>query len=49
MQLEGKSAVVTGSSSGIGRAAALALAEAGAIVAVNGNSKMEAAEEVALK
>ena len=47
MQLEGKSAIVTGSSSGIGRAAALALANAGADVIVNGNSKMEAAEEVA--
>lgn len=47
MQLEGKSAIVTGSSSGIGRAAALALANAGADVAVNGHSKMEAAEEVA--
>ena len=47
MQLEGKSAIVTGSSSGIGRAAALALASAGADVIVNGNSKMEAAEEVA--
>jgi NAD(P)-dependent dehydrogenase (short-subunit alcohol dehydrogenase family) len=47
MQLEGKSAIVTGSSSGIGRAAALALAKAGADVVVNGNSKMEAAEEVA--
>ncbi len=47
MQLEGKSAIVTGSSSGIGRAAALALANAGADVVVNGNSKMEAAEEVA--
>lgn len=47
MQLEGKSAIVTGSSSGIGRAAALALAKAGADVVVNGNTKMEAAEEVA--
>ena len=47
MQLEGKSAIVTGSSSGIGRAAALALANAGADVIVNGNSNMEAAEEVA--
>ena len=47
MQLEGKSAIVTGSSSGIGRAAALALASAGADVIVNGNAKMEAAEEVA--
>jgi len=47
MQLEGKSAIVTGSSSGIGRAAALALAKAGADVIVNGNSHMEKAEEVA--
>jgi len=47
MQLEGKSAIVTGSSSGIGRAAALALAGAGADVVVNGNSKMDKAEEVA--
>ena len=47
MQLEGKSAIVTGSSSGIGRAAALALANAGADIVVNGNTKMDAAEEVA--
>jgi NAD(P)-dependent dehydrogenase (short-subunit alcohol dehydrogenase family) len=47
MQLEGKSAIVTGSSSGIGRAAALALARAGADVVVNGNSRMEAAEDLA--
>ncbi len=47
MQLEGKSAIVTGSSAGIGRAAALALADAGADVVVNGNSHMGAAEEVA--
>ena len=47
MQLEGKSAIVTGSSSGIGRATALAMASAGADVVVNGNSNMEAAEEVA--
>ena len=47
MQLEGKSAIVTSSSSGIGRAAALALARAGADVVVNGNSRIASAEEVA--
>lgn len=47
MQLEGKSAIVTGSSSGIGRAAALALAGAGADVVVNGHSQLQAAQEVA--
>lgn len=47
MQLIGKSAIVTGSSSGIGRAAALALAEAGADVVVNGSNRMEGAEQTA--
>ena len=47
MKLEGKVAIVTGASSGIGRAGALALAEAGADVVVNGRSQMQKAEEVA--
>ena len=47
MTLEGKVAIVTGASSGIGRAGALALAEAGADVVVNGRSQMQKAEEVA--
>jgi gluconate 5-dehydrogenase len=37
--LEGKSALVTGSSSGIGQELAIALAEAGAVVGVNGRNQ----------
>ena len=44
--LEGKTALVTGGSRGIGRATALALAEAGANVAINYQRCREAAEEV---
>lgn len=43
--IEGKIALVTGSSRGIGRACALALAEAGADVAVNFRQRQEAGEE----
>lgn len=48
MDLTGKIAVVTGSSSGIGRAIALALAAAGADVLVHARRSREAAEKVAL-
>jgi len=41
MSLEGKSAIVTGSSKGLGRAYAIAMAEAGAKVVVNGRTAME--------
>jgi NAD(P)-dependent dehydrogenase (short-subunit alcohol dehydrogenase family) len=44
--LKGKKAFVTGSSRGIGRAVALALADAGADVAISCNTGGEAAEEV---
>ncbi|HVX60894.1 MAG TPA: SDR family oxidoreductase [Pirellulales bacterium] len=46
-ELDGLTAVVTGSTSGIGRAVALELASAGAAVLVHGRSSSEAAEAVA--
>ena len=46
-ELESKAAIVTGSVRGIGRAIALAFAEAGASVTVNGRRSAEAAREIA--
>jgi 3-oxoacyl-[acyl-carrier protein] reductase len=47
VELRGKRTIVLGSTSGIGRSVALALAAAGADVIVHGRSSREAAEEVA--
>ena len=46
MDLSGKAAVVTGSSSGVGRATALRLARKGCAVVINYSRKREAAERV---
>jgi glucose 1-dehydrogenase len=46
VRLNNKVAIVTGATSGIGKAIALALAAAGALVAVNYRSRPESAEEV---
>jgi len=45
MELKGKIALVTGGSRGIGRAISMALAEAGADVAINYNSNAQRAQE----
>ncbi|WP_040948619.1 3-oxoacyl-[acyl-carrier-protein] reductase [Gorillibacterium massiliense] len=47
--LKGKTAIVTGASRGIGRAIAIALAEAGADVVVNYSGSVDAAKETAAR
>jgi 3-oxoacyl-[acyl-carrier protein] reductase len=47
MDLEGKAAIITGGGTGVGRATALRLAEAGCGVLINYSRSQEAAEEVA--
>ena len=47
MNLEGHVAIVTGASKGIGAAIAVALAEAGANVAINSSGSEQAANDVA--
>ena len=44
--LDGKVAVITGASRGIGRAVAMKLASLGAVVVINYNGSKERAEEV---
>jgi NAD(P)-dependent dehydrogenase (short-subunit alcohol dehydrogenase family) len=49
IRLEGKRALVTGASSGIGQGIAVALAASGADVAINYRSNLDGAEETALR